>query len=91
MKLATKIKAAVGISAVAAFISFFPQYSQASDVSVLEHLWGRPMVITTLASGNEVRYYQENLEGVPLYRVYEVQKDGTVFFKGEVFDIETTR
>ncbi|MRS06030.1 hypothetical protein EG832_22855 [bacterium] len=90
MKLATKIKVAVGVSAVAAFISFIPQYGQASDFNALEHLWGRPVKITTSANGNEVRYYQENVEGAPLFRVYEVQRDGQIIFKGEVIGTETT-
>lgn len=85
-----KTKLAIGTFAVALGMAFLlPQPSHATDADVQDHLWGAAEKVEKLVNGSEVRYYKSNVEGVEMYRVVEVQKDGAVNFKGDVLRADT--
>jgi hypothetical protein len=90
MKKTTKNKLAIGTFAVALGVAFLlPQPSHATDADVHDRLWGGAEKVEKLANGSEIRYYKSNAEGIEMYRVVEVQKDGAVIFKKIIFKAET--
>lgn len=83
MKKTLKTKLVIGTFAVAlGAVTMFPQLSHATSADAQDRLWGALKKVEKLATGSEIRYYGENVMGVEIYRIIEVQNDGKVIFKG---------